>query len=210
MAEIDREIMGQLMRGNRTFLKAFADRVYDRSFASEGSALGDTGSFDPHEVMRSAMRKGMGSLPLEQRILMQLGIEERETQQARRFVLLLFDSYGSLNRTAIKGLCRDVPNIDDEVIAGLERDGLIEREGLADLAQNGTFCLSEAGEEAVRQMVMKQDAAAADLLSPLDEDEKAELARLLRKLAAGLQERVEANGASAPQGRAVEDEPAAR
>lgn len=188
MTAIDREIMGQLVRGNRALVKAFGERVYAHESAPI-AAPSDTASFDPHEVMRNAMRKGMNSLPLEQRILMQLGIEEREAQQARRFVLLLFDSYGSLNRTAIKGLCRDMPNIDDEVIAGLERDGLIEREGLADLAQNGTFRLSEAGEDAVQQMVMKQDEAAADLLSPLDDDEKAELARLLRKLAAGLKER---------------------
>lgn len=204
MAEIDREIMGQLMRGNRTLMKAFADRVYDHT-TSEGADPSDTASFDPHEVMRSAMRKGMNYLPLEQRILMQLGIEEREAQQARRFVLLLFDSYGSLNRTAIKELCRDMPNIDDEVIAGLERDGLIEREGLATLAQNGTFRLSEAGEDAVQEMVMRQDAAAADLLSPLDEDEKAELARLLRKLAAGLKERMPADAPSIRAGRAAAD-----
>lgn len=185
--------MGQLVRGNRALVKAFGERVYGHGEAS-GAAPSDTASFDPHEVMRSAMRKGMNSLPLEQRILMQLGIEERESQQVRRFVLLLFDSYGSLNRTAVKGLCRDVPNVDDDVLAGLERDGLIEREGLAGLEQNGTFRLSEAGEEAVQQMVMKQDEAAADLLSPLDEEEKAELARLLHKLAAGLKERMAEDG----------------
>lgn len=194
MTAIDREIMGQLMRGNRAFMKAFADRVQSHE-AHADAAASDTASFDPHEVMRNAMRKGMSSLPLEQRILMQLGIEERESQQARRFVLLLFDSYGSLNRSAIKGLSKEMPSVDDEVIASLERDGLIEREGLAGLEQNGTFCLSEAGEDAVRQMVMKQDEAAADLLSPLDEDEKAELYRLLNKLTTGLKQ--QAAGAQA-------------
>lgn len=77
---------------------------------------------------------------------------------------------------------RIVPRSATEVIDRLEARGLTER--IPDPADRRAVCvqLTDAGRDLARQLDAARDAEAGEFFAPLDDHERAELARILRKL----------------------------
>lgn len=77
---------------------------------------------------------------------------------------------------------RIVPRSATEVIDRLEARGLTER--LPDPADRRAVCvqLTDAGRDLARQLDAARDAEADEFFGPLDDRDRADLARILRKL----------------------------
>jgi DNA-binding MarR family transcriptional regulator len=99
-----------------------------------------------------------------------------------RALRVVGDARGPLRLGEVAKALRIVPRSATEVIDRLEAHGLTER--LPDPADRRAVCvqLTDAGRELGRQLDAARDAEAGEFFAPLDDRDRAELARILRKL----------------------------
>ncbi|MDV2476880.1 MarR family winged helix-turn-helix transcriptional regulator [Rhodococcus zopfii] len=92
------------------------------------------------------------------------------------------DARGPLRLGEIAKALRIVPRSATEVIDRLEARGLTER--LPDPADRRAVCvqLTDAGHDLARQLDAARDAEAGEFFALLDDRDRADLARILRKL----------------------------
>ena len=166
MSTVDKKLMDQVLR------------------LSKGAALDATDHYGyrtqkREDTVRTIVERGMGTLPLEQRIMIKEKHQQRIEEIGRDQILRLLGTWGAMTVDAIQS---EFPSVETTVyLMRYEEEGLIERRTLVSgKGVQEVVVLTEEGKRRFAAQEEALDECAADLFSALTEYEKMSLYLLLR------------------------------
>lgn len=173
MSTVDKKLMDQMFRLTKNTIASVSEKN-DRIL--EGARVSEV-----EEVTRTVVERGLRSLPLEQRVLLESERDRRTLELGRSQVLRLLGTWGMMSVEAVQDEFprTDVPALLDT----LEHEGLVTCFVDASLgSEQRVVALTDEGkcQFAAREDVWNERAGM--LFSQLNEYEKMQLYLLLRKM----------------------------
>lgn len=179
--ELDRELMQAVIlffqRTYRAIIKMHQEEAKTIKTVSEEDPLSGL------EVTLKALERGMRSLPLEERLFLDIQRGERDYMLSRDFILRLLGNEGSLTRAELEHECEGMYTFDKEVFAKMQQNDLIiisaDPKGTT---LNDMMTLTASGIATWKEIDQIRLSQAHQLFGTLSTEEKEQLLELLRKL----------------------------
>ena len=180
-SDLDRELMQAVIlffqRTYRAIIKMHQEEAKTIKMVSEEDPLSGL------EVTLKALERGMRSLPLEERLFLDIQRGERDYMLSRDFVLRLLGNEGTLTRGELERECEGMHTFDKDIFTKMQQNDLIivsvDPNGNA---ENDMMTLTASGIATWKDVDQIRLSQAHQLFGGLSEEEKEQLLKLLRKL----------------------------
>ncbi len=180
-SDLDRELMQAVIlffqRTYRAIIKMHQEEAKTIKMVSEEDPLSGL------EVTLKALERGMRSLPLEERLFLDIQRGERDYMLSRDFVLRLLGNEGTLTRGGLERECEGMHTFDKDIFTKMQQNDLIivsvDPNGNA---ENDMMTLTASGIATWKDVDQIRLSQAHQLFGGLSEEEKEQLLKLLRKL----------------------------
>lgn len=173
MSTVDKKLMDQMFRLTKNTIASVSEKN-DR-------VLGGARVSEIEDVTRVVVERGLRSLPLEQRVLLESERDRRTLELGRSQVLRLLGTWGMMSVDAVQ---EEFPRSDvPALLDALEQEGVVTC--FVDASLGSGQQVVALTEEGKRQFSAREDAwneRAGLLFSQLNEYEKMQLYLLLRKM----------------------------
>lgn len=173
MSTVDKKLMDQMFRLTKNTVASVSGKGDPTSRAVLSSGQ--------QEVMRTVVERGLRSLPLEQRVLLESERDRQVLEIGRSQVLRLLGTWGVMS---VDVVCAEYPNIDVPFfLDALEKEGLVTRfvdDSLG--SEQEVVALTDEGKRQFSAQEELWNEKAGSLFAQLNEYEKMQLYLLLHKM----------------------------
>lgn len=176
MSTVDKKLMYQLLRLTKNVVATTNDPKHQNVMSDEHST-----GLPVTDLARGILERGIKTLPLEQRILINAEQDQRTFERGRNRIVSLLGTWGVMSKEVVEQECEQalIPGlfdrlIDEEIIRCTTDSSLGYEQEVITLTETGYDLFAE------RELAINN--IASSLFQSLNEHEKMHLYLLLRKL----------------------------
>lgn len=173
MSTVDKKLMDQMFRLTKNTIVSVSEK--------SDQTLDGVRIAEDQEVIRSVVERGLRSLPLEQRVMIESERDRQARELGRSQILRLLGTWGVMSVDAV---CAEFPRVDvPAFLEAYEREGVVTCYVDSSLgSEQKVVALTDEGKRRFAAQEELWNERAGALFGQLNEYEKMQLYLLLRKM----------------------------